>query len=264
MLKKILSILNLAVLILILWWNYYSNTGNINGTTIGNISATVNNLFTPAAYAFSIWGVIYLFLVSSSIFFIYRAFSNKKNSFVSLACVSLILANLLNGIWIWFWLNESFLLSVIVMLGILLTLTTAAIKLDLEKYDAPLMELFFLFWPLTIYLAWISVATIANISAYLTAISWDAPISRVFWAYTMVAVTGILALYMLYTRNMREFVAVVIWALLAIAVRNWEREIGLAYECIIVSAILAIENTRHAIKNKITLPQNKLRRGEWQ
>ena len=261
--KKFLSILNLIVLIFILWWNYYSNSGNINGNTIGNVSASVSNLFTPASYAFSIWGVIYLFLLASSIFFISRAFSDKHNDFVTIACGLLIIANLLNGLWIWFWLNESFLLSLVVMVSILLSLIMTAIKLNLEKYDAPLMELIFLFWPITIYLAWISVATIANISAYLTSIKWEAPISPLFWAFTMVAISGVLSLFVLYKRNMREFVAVVIWALIAIAVRNWNTELGLAYECLFISAVLAIENTRHAIKNKETLPNNKIKRGEW-
>jgi len=58
--KKALQILNCIAFISTVFINYLSNTGVLNNTTIGKISRGLNSLFTPAGYAFSIWGLIYL------------------------------------------------------------------------------------------------------------------------------------------------------------------------------------------------------------
>ena len=63
--KRILQILNITAFIAVLLVNYLSNTGMMNNTTIGEVSAQVNTLFTPAPYAFAIWGLIYLFLLAT-------------------------------------------------------------------------------------------------------------------------------------------------------------------------------------------------------
>jgi len=77
---KIYALLNLLVLIIVIWWNYYTNIGNIGGKTVGELSAVLDNYFTPAGYAFSIWGIIYLLLVSQAIYMVWAAFSKKTDS----------------------------------------------------------------------------------------------------------------------------------------------------------------------------------------
>ncbi len=61
--KKILSVLNIFALIITIFINYLSNTGAIGGKTIAAVSEKYPALFTPANYAFSIWGLIYLGLL---------------------------------------------------------------------------------------------------------------------------------------------------------------------------------------------------------
>lgn len=58
--KKTLQIANGFFLLFTIIFNYLSNTGIFNGKTIANVSNQCHNLFTPAGYAFSIWGLIYL------------------------------------------------------------------------------------------------------------------------------------------------------------------------------------------------------------
>ena len=81
--KKLLQIVNGVVFIAMVFINYLSNTGAMNNTTIGSVSKDLNTLFTPAGYAFSIWGIIYLLLFG---FVIYQGRSLfvkvKDNSFI--------------------------------------------------------------------------------------------------------------------------------------------------------------------------------------
>jgi len=67
--KKIYQITNGVALVITVIINYLSNTGIFNGETMATVSAKYQNLFTPAGYAFSIWGLIYLGLFGFVIYF---------------------------------------------------------------------------------------------------------------------------------------------------------------------------------------------------
>ncbi len=71
--------LNVIGLIIVLTVNYLANVWPIGGQTTGEVSDMVFTLFTPAGYAFSIWGFIYLLLILWVIrqFFIHDA--RKEN-----------------------------------------------------------------------------------------------------------------------------------------------------------------------------------------
>ena len=73
--KRILQIANGFFLIITVIINYLSNTGVFNNNTMASVSVRYQNLFTPAAYAFSIWGLIYLGVFG---FIIYQARSLFK------------------------------------------------------------------------------------------------------------------------------------------------------------------------------------------
>ena len=51
---------NLVAFALMILLNVLSNAIPLNGQTMTEISAKYASLFTPAGFAFSIWGVIYL------------------------------------------------------------------------------------------------------------------------------------------------------------------------------------------------------------
>lgn len=77
--KKTYAIVNFLSVLLVLAVNGLSQAQRWNDTTIGEASDKYENLFTPAGYAFSIWGVIFLMLLGYSLFQIRRAFFSKKN-----------------------------------------------------------------------------------------------------------------------------------------------------------------------------------------
>jgi hypothetical protein len=139
--KKTYAILNLLVIILLIAWNYIANSMGINGNTVGSLSSEYENLFTPAGYAFAIWGIIFLALLGHGVFQVIRAFQNDKpNDFITQMGSWLIIANLANIAWVWFWLKEYTGLTVLIMLIILVSLTLIIIKLNMERWDAPLWQ----------------------------------------------------------------------------------------------------------------------------
>lgn len=258
--KKVYALVNSFIILAVIFWNYYSNTGNINGQTIGELSDKYSNLFTPADYAFSIWGLIFLGLIALAAYQLKLAFKGGEHENTILQIGPwLAVANLANAVWLWFWLNEQLALSVLTMLVILLALIIVIIRLNMERWDAPLGVIAFVWWPICLYSGWIAVATIANISAWLVSMGWEGgPLSEIQWTLIMISVAGVLNLFMIYTRNMREFAGVGIWALVAIAVRHWAEIPSIQWTALAWAIILFVAIAYHGYLNRETSPFKKL------
>ena len=253
--RKLYAIANLAVIVAVIIWNYAANAIGINGNSVGSLSDRYDTLFTPAGYAFAIWGIIYLGLIAHGIFQVRSAFSpNRDDTFISQMGPWFIIANLANAGWIWFWLTEQTGISVVMMLIILISLIILIIRLNMERWDAPLPILAWVWWPLCLYSGWIAVATIANVAAYLKKSGWEFLFSDLTWAIIMVTVATLLNLFLILTRNMREFAAVGIWALLAIAVRHWGAIPSLQWTALLGAVVLFIAITIHGYRNRSTNP----------
>lgn len=271
--RKIYSVLNLLSVIILIAWNGYANTGNFNGRTVGDLSAEYNNLFTPASYAFSIWGLIFIMLLVFGIYGVYSAFAKSsaavpekgvpsyKTDFVKTTAPWFLIANFFCTIWVAFWLEEMVAISVICMLGILISLLVCVKKLDLEIWDAPLPIIAFVWWPLCLYSGWISVATIANISAWLNS-SYEIPMDvQIKTTIAMIVVAFLVNLGMIIYRNMREFAMVGVWALVAIFVRHHHEYNSIAYTAIVCASLLFVAAGIHGARNSKTNPFKKFL--EW-
>lgn len=206
-------IFNFIGISLVVLTNTLANTLPINGQTTGEISNKINVLFTPAGYVFSIWGLIYVLLF----LWVFRQFpKSRRNLPVYQNTSSLFLLScLLNITWIFLWHYEYFFFTVLVMLGLLFTLIGLYTKL--KQIDYSFVDLL----PFSVYLGWISVATIANISYYLVWIEWDGfGISYSAWTVIMIIVATVLAVIFLIKEKDLVYVLVFIWALIGIGVRN--------------------------------------------
>lgn len=251
--KKFYGVLNLLVILAVIAVNGLVSSGGIDGNTVGSISDKYDNLFTPSGYAFAIWGPIYLGLIIFGVFQFRRVFfSDKEDDFVLSIGPWLTIANLANIFWLWAWLSENLSLSVILMLAILFSLLIVIIRLNMERWDAPFPIIAFVWWPISIYSGWITVATIANYTAYLVQIEWLALFSEVTWAVIMISVAAVVNLLMILTRNMREFAAVGIWALVAIAVRHWGEIPAIQWTAMISAVVLFIAISIHGYMNRAT------------
>lgn len=254
--KKTLQIANIIAFVLTVFINYLSNTGAINNTTIGDVSDASKNLFTPAGYAFSIWGLIYLLLLGFVIYQSRSLFTKVRNDeFILRTGWWFVLSCFANIMWITFWLYGYMEFSILAIFVLLFSLISIVLRNDMELNDEPISVIVFLWWPFVFYSGWVTVASIANVSSYLTSIGWDGwGISESNWAIIMIVIAGIVNLVITWTRNMREFALVGVWALAAIAVANWEVDKTVSYAAIIVAAILFASSSYHSIKNRATSP----------
>lgn len=258
--SKRIAVLNMLSVITAIFASYYSQLVGINGNTIGGLSAEYNNLFTPAGYAFAIWGPIYIGLLIFVIFQVYRSFLNQpKDERLFKTGPWFFIANFANASWVFAWLYEYTLLSIILMLIMLGSLIAIIIKNNMERWDAPFKIIGFFWWPICLYSGWITVATIANISAYLAKLGWSGGfLTEVQWAIIMIIAATIINITIIYTRNMREFALVGVWALVAIYVKQVDENTTLAYVGLIAALLILVNISYHGFINRKSNPMYKM------
>ena len=250
---KVLAALNGISILLVVVWNYWVGVNGLNGNTVASLSDELDNYFTPASYAFSIWGVIFLALLAHAVYQFKQGFISHRNStFVSQMGPWLILANLGNCLWLWAWLTNKTGLSVIIMVTILISLIILILRLDIEVKEEKASVKHWVWWPIQLYAGWITVALIANMSAYLTKIGWSAVFDEMSWAVIMIIVAAVVNLLMLFYRNTLVFVAAGIWALIAIAIRHWDIYPSLQWAASLSAVILVGNVISRLIQNSKT------------
>lgn len=219
-----LKVLNLLSLILVLVVNFLANYLPINGYNTGELSDMYPNLFVPAGITFSIWGLIYLLLAVFVISqFISVSDKNQiKEDIIQKIGYLFFLSSLFNAAWILTWHYLYVFLSLLVMIGLLLTLIAIYQKLEigLKNYSKKIYSIFIL--PFSIYLGWITVATIANVTAWLVNINWNGfGLSDIFWTVLVIIIGLIITLYTLLKRNDIAFSLVIAWAYLGIIIKRY-------------------------------------------
>ena len=253
--KTGLLIINTLSLIFALVMNYLSGTGAIAGKNVGEVSRMYDNLFTPAGYAFAIWGLIYLLLMAFVAHQWYAWLIRREDRELKQTGIWFTVSNIANGAWIVAWLNLNMGISLLIMGVLLFSLIMLTKRLNLERWDAPLRIIAFVWWPVTVYLGWIIVATVANTTVFLKSLGWDgSPISEVTWVKILIVVAALIYLLLIYYRNMREAGAVGIWALIAIALRHWSDHPNIAWWALVAIAVLFVVSALQAWQNRATLP----------
>ncbi len=211
--------INLLALGLALVVNALANTLPINGQTTGEISDRFPVYFVPAGYVFAIWGLIYLGLLA---FGVYQALPAQRDNpslrrigpWFALGCVA-------NAAWIVLWHYEFFVLTVPVMLLLLVSLIIIYLRLGIGQSRVSSAELWLVHVPFSIYLGWITVATVANITDALYYLGWSGwGIGAQSWAVIMLFVAATVALLVNWTRADVAYVLVIVWAFAGIAVKQ--------------------------------------------
>lgn len=239
--KKTLQISNAIALILTIGINYVSNTGILNGNTMKTVSDSYFNYFTPEGYAFAIWGLIYVGLLGFVIYTGRSLFKRDDDDEIVLKIGWwFVISCLGNSLWVISWLYLYTGACVVLMIVVLFSLLKIIINTRMELDAHRLKRYLLIYWPFAIYAGWITVALIANIAAYLTKINWNGwGISEINWTIIMIVIAGLLNVFMIWTRNLREYALVGIWALIAIAVSNKSNGVlSIVYACYIVAAII--------------------------
>ena len=195
----------------------------LNGKTTQELSDNLPNLFVPAGITFSIWSIIYIFLV---IFMVYQILSLSKKQLYDTSYLEkiggwFILASLANITWIFLWHYEFVALSLLAMLVLFISLLMIYLKLNINLSISSLKEKIAVHTTISIYLGWITVATIANVTAVLVSLNvGEFYLGQQTWTVLVIAVAALISVLVLIQRKDIAYNLVIIWALIGIVIKR--------------------------------------------
>jgi len=199
--------------------NFLANALPINGQTTGQVSDRFNVYFVPAGYVFSIWGLIYIGLIAYTIFQALPA--QRANPRLRAIGWWVVLSGVANSVWIFLWHYNLFPLTLIAMLVLLATLIMTYLRLGIRRTAVSSGERWAGQLPFSIYLGWITVATVANATSLLDYLKWDRfGLAPELWMGIMLAAVLVIAVLMNFTRRDVAYAAVILWALAGISVKH--------------------------------------------
>lgn len=214
LLRQVLVIVSTLVTLVV---NGLANALPLNGHTTAAISNSFPVYFVPAGYVFAIWGVIYLALIGYTI---YQALpAQRANPALRGIGWLYILSCAANSIWIFFWHYELFPLTLLAMLTVLGSLLVIYLRLAQRPAQISTAARWLVHVPFSIYLGWITVATIANVTDLLYYLGWrDTGTGGQLWAVLLLAVGTLIGAFIAYTRRDVPYPLVLVWAFIGIMV----------------------------------------------
>lgn len=230
---------NMLSVVALVVMNILANTLPLNGLNTGEISDRFQVFFVPAGYVFAIWFLIYVGLIS---FGVYQALpAQKENARLRRVGYVFALSCVANVTWLFFWHYEQFPLSLLAMFVLLACLVVIYLRLGIGKAVVPAREKWLVDIPFSVYLGWITVATIANVTDVLYYLNWSGwGISPQGWAVVMLAAAVIITGAMIITRRDAAYALVIIWAAAGIGVKQADSALvaGAAWVAVITVALL--------------------------
>jgi len=205
--------------------NVLSSIGKINNIDPGTLSDLLPNLFVPSGLTFSVWGLIYIGLAALAVYSTVILFKKKDEDsyFIDKMGIEFIVASIANIAWIFLWHYQFVGFSLIAMVVLLASLLTMYIRLKIGRSDASKTEKWLIHIPISLYLGWITIATVANVTALLVDIGWSGfGLTEVYWTNLMILIATIITILILYFRKDIAYSLVVIWALVGIILKRFE------------------------------------------
>ena len=222
-----LQIANVVAVVGSIVFNALVNILPLNGTTTGEVSNAYPNLFTPANYVFSIWGAIYTLLF---IFMFYQIRTSERESqYLQDIGFLYLLSAVINIAWLTVFHysypapNDLIILTAVPIFGLFLTLLYIYLRLGVGVREASRGVKLAVHLPLSVYLGWLSVATIANTASILNYLGRSpgipVPVQET-WTALVIVVAFLITFLMLIRRRDFAFGFVVIWATIGIAAKQ--------------------------------------------
>lgn len=202
---------NIAAFVLVIAVNAMANGVPLGGQTTGEISAKYPSLFTPSGFTFAIWGLIYTGLLA---FVIYQSLpAQRANPLLARIGLAFKLNCVGNAAWIFAWHYDQLLLSIVLMVAILVTLIVIYRELRSMPAQSSVIDRLFVQLPFSLYTGWITVATIANVSAAQISWGWDdAGLTSIQWTWLKLAIAGAIGASVVALRRDPVYVLVIAWA----------------------------------------------------
>ena len=215
-LRQIITVIAVLATIVV---NALANILPFNGQETGAISDRFAIYFVPAGYVFSIWGLIYLGLIAYAIFQALPA--QRENPRLRSIGGLFLLSSVANIAWIFLWHYEVFPATLPVMLVLLGSLIAIYLRLGTGRTPVSRAETWMVRVPFSVYLGWITVATVANATQLLYFLGWNGgALGPEVWTVIMLAVAVVLAWLMAITRRDVAYLLVLVWAFIGIATKH--------------------------------------------
>lgn len=233
---KLLTVISVVAMVAI---NALANILPINGITTGQVSDSYPNLFAPAGITFSIWGLIYLLLIGY-VSYQFSPKSEEREKLFSRINILFIVSSIINSVWIFFWHYKMIALSAFLIIMLLYSL----IKISSIANEKGFMikDKLFVKIPFGIYFGWITIATIANITALLVSLGWrNVIISDQMWTIIILFIGLIItSLTAIRERNL-AYGLVPVWAYLGIYLKHTSAlSFNNMYPNIVIATIICI------------------------
>lgn len=218
--RRFMRWVNLAALVLVVALNAFANVFRLGGQTTGQVSADYPTLFTPAGVTFSIWGALYLLMLIFAIFQM-GITKNEVEGINMRLDVDLwfVISCAMNAGWVISWHFGAIGLSVLFILGLLVSLVQIVDRIELHKFSSAAGRVSVIGFHL--YLGWICAATIANMSVFLTKIHWSGwGLSEEAWTIMVLIVAAALGIALSIVRKAPAATLALVWAFAGILVRH--------------------------------------------
>ena len=234
-----LRVANLVFFVLTITFNFMAQAMPLNRKSTGELSDQYPNLFTPADVTFSIWGIIYLSLLAFIVWQLWPIRNTQRavqrNTAIDALGWNFVWLCVLNMGWLFCWHYELVSASVgvmLIMLGLLIRMNQLIFRgLPHTEDNRNFLQI-----PFGLYLGWISVATVANITVWLVSRQWDGfGIAEKIWTEILMVIATLLAVLAVYAWRNIPYAVAVIWALLGIALKH-QAFFGVPLSMIILTA----------------------------
>jgi hypothetical protein len=220
---RVLQAANIVAFVATIVVNTLASTVGLNGSQTGALSDALPNLFVPSGLTFSVWGVIYIFLLLFTVYQSWGLFSARREAPLFVAKIGWLffIASAANIGWLllWHWRQVGW--SQLAMLALLACLIAIYLLLGTGRTAATPSERWFARIPFSVYLGWITVATIANATALLVKAGWGGfGVAPQVWTIAVIVAAVLITLIVLATRRDAAYALVVAWALAGIALKR--------------------------------------------
>lgn len=234
-----LAVINILAFVLVVLTNYLAVSLPLNNKTTGELARKYENMFNPASVTFSIWSVIYIFLAGFVVYQAYVLFGGRRGRRRITAISPWFIINCLaNVAWLFAWHYQQVPLSVIIMLVLLFTLIAIHRELHLALSWKNVNEKLWLDIPFSIYLGWITVATMANITSLFVLIE-EVPfgLSAPTWTIILIGIGTLLTLWMISAKKNFFFALVICWAFVGIIIKRRQEASADSSEVILAAQV---------------------------
>jgi translocator protein len=242
---------------LVLVMNVLANWVPIGGRTTGEVSALYPVPITPAGYAFSIWGLIYALLSVFVVISFLPAYRERGE--VTGVGAWFLASCMLNVAWLWSWHHLRINASLFVMIGLLVSLVGCYLcsrsinRLGRRGFSSDRIIRFGVQIPFSVYLGWISAATVVQTTIVLEAGEWRGfGWTSDVWTSILVVAIGGLGLQIGSKFRDWAYMLTLVWAITAVGVKNGDKALIL-WTSMSIAVLLLI----HSV-HQMRIPRKKI------